>query len=189
MTKGILKEELILKIEANPADKEIFELYFCSDCRQFVAAWGLFPPLSLQPAHSEHLLIALPGLDSNLPLYPVEGHILHWLESFRNRLDYRRYAELKNYAATCGSSNWVWVLRGVEQTSWLNYLDIYLNRLADDWLDALNGKASFSFPDPSKIWFDGQGRNAHPPELQFNWESASPILNEALLLTGAVKRA
>ncbi len=152
------KNEVILNIRANPADPEIFELFYCADCGQLVACGGLFPMVEQQTEHIGHNLARLPGQDSALPGYPVQGHIRYWLESYRPALSPERYNQLYEYASTTGSQNWVWLLGGPEQTNWLAYLNDYLDRLAEAWLDGLEGRTSTFFPDLTHLWVAAQAQ-------------------------------
>ncbi len=146
------RNQLILNLRSNPADPEIFEFFFCADCRHFVTTNGLFPPLARQPKHAGHRLAWLPNPDSHLPPHPPQGHILHWLENYRPNLSEERYRQLLAYATTTTSENWVWVVTDKEQADWLAYLNDYIEQLTDSWLAALDYKASGFFPEPAKIW-------------------------------------
>lgn len=152
MTTRINKQDLIMQIRANPADPQLFELYFCPTCQKFVAAGGLFPALAEQVAHRAHSLAVIPAQDSPLTAEARAGLILSWLESYRLKLPVERYRDLLRQASYTNSGNWVWVLRGDEQTGWLAFLNRYLDRLAESWLEALNGRSSDLFPAPGAIW-------------------------------------
>lgn len=130
----MLIDELILQIRSNPADPDIYEFYYCIDCVNFLAAGGLFPPLTKQTAHIGHKMVWLPSQDS---FAPTGGHILHWLEQYKVKLTTERYQELRQYASTTNSGNWVWVVKGDEQRAWLAYLQVYLEDLAQTWLNEL----------------------------------------------------
>ncbi len=159
------QSQLILQVRANPNDAGIFEMYYCIACRTIVAAGGLFPPLDQQTEHTGHPLAWVPAQDSLLPPHPAAGHILYWLTGFRGQLTPERFTELANYAPTTNSGNWVWLLRGPEQTDWLAYLDQYLERLSESWRLALNGQPSEFFLTPAQLWVD-----QHPAAgIQFIW--------------------
>lgn len=179
------KSQLILQIRANPSDPQLYELWYCPNCRLTVAAGGIFPTLEQQTSHAGHALVWLPGQDSPLPGFPAQGHIRHWLETNRPDLTIARYAQLECYAATTGSGNWVWLLHGPEQTGWLRYLNNYLERLALSWLEALNGQPSEFFPEPARLWW---GNRLQPGKWQFGWsnsthpyEQFSELINPALI--------
>ncbi len=152
MTIRINKATLVMQIRANPADPQLFELYFCPVCGEFVAAGGLFPALSSLTGHQGHPLAEIPGQDSPLTQEARTGLILDWLAHYRLNLTSGRYLELLAHSSHTNSGNWVWLLRGAEQVGWLDYLAAYLDRLAESWLAALNGQASALFPTTGAIW-------------------------------------
>lgn len=169
MTRRINKQELLLQIRANPADPQLFELYYCPDCGDFVAGGGLFAPASSLRKHQAHSLAVLPGQDSPLSGETQLGLIPSWLESYRSSLSSERYLELLSHSSRTNSGNWVWLLRGGEQADWLSYLNVYLDRLSESWLAALNGEASTFYPFPGRIWHN---RPAASGEY-YQWDEAS----------------
>ncbi len=130
------KAQIILTIRANPADPAIYEVFYCPECRLFVAANGPFPP----PLTHGHALARLPGLDTSFPV--ANQLVLDWLESYKLDLAPARYQQLLQEAGKISSNNWVWILQGVEQKHWLAYLDKYLDYLAEVWLSELNAEFS-----------------------------------------------
>ena len=142
---------LILYIRANPDDPQLFQLYFCADCGQFVPLEGLFPALTSDPGHPGHRLAWLPGQDS-VPPGPPEGLVRRWLDEYRPLIAPDRFNSLSELAGMTGSSNWVWVLHGPEQDAWLAFLETYLQTLAGQWLLALAGQSSCFFPEPGRVW-------------------------------------
>jgi hypothetical protein len=175
LTIRINKPALLIQIRANPADPQLFELYFCPVCREFVAAGGLFPALWSQARHQGHPLAEIPGQDSPITVEARTGLILAWLEHYRLNLTAGRYLELLGHSSHTNSGNWVWLLRGAEQVGWLDYLDAYLDRLAESWLAALNGRASALFPAPGAIWHNRPFDAAD----QFDWDEVSRPLAES----------
>jgi hypothetical protein len=178
------KAEVIRQIRVNPADPELYELYYCSSCNLFVAANGLFAALSNQPEHQGHWLAWLPGQDSFLS--GSNGHILDWLQLYRPYLTPTRYAQLQQYAAITSSANWVWILQGAEQQNWLRYLDTYLSELADSWLLALNGETSKFFGEPATIWIEHRPENSgefQRPGFEWDVTRADPLENFLTLLS------
>ena len=169
------KDQIILQFRANPNDEAIFELFYCPACHAVVSASGLFPAVTDQLAHAGHRLAWLPAQDSPLPPLPPDGHIQHWLESYRPRLDPARYAELAMCAPTINSGNWVWVLQGSEQTDWLAYLADYLERLAQGWLDALNGLPSDFFPIAAAVWRTSGQIRSNGANFSFRWADHKQI--------------
>ncbi len=176
MTIRINKQDLLLQIRANPADPQLFELYYCPVCWEFVAAGGLFPAPSGLTKHGDHSLAALPGQDSPLTSEARTGLILSWLETYRSNLSVERYQELILQGTHTNSGNWVWLLRGAEQVDWLAYLAVYLDRLAESWLAALNGQVSALFPTPSAVWRNRPFDTGEP----FDWDKASLPLTESI---------
>ncbi len=177
------KPAVILQMRANPADKEIYEFFYCVDCQAFVTAGGLLTPLEQQSEHLGHRVAWMPGQDSFLA-NPRNGHIFTWLERFQPFLSEIRYEELCSYAHTTDSGNWVWLLSGAEQSHWLAFLADYLDSLAEDWLAALNGKASGFFPAPQTFWRGIEvwsvGSTGQPV---FEWHSLGAGRTESLLLS------
>ncbi len=168
MTIRINKQDLLLQIRANPADPQLFELFYCPDCGEFVAGGGLFAPASSLRKHQAHALAVLPGQDSPLSGEARLGLIQTWLEIYRGDLTMERYLELLNQSSRTNSGNWVWLLRGAEQANWLAYLNRYLDRLSESWLAALNGEASTFYPVPGHIWHNGP----YVTGEQFQWDEA-----------------
>ena len=175
MTIRINKSDLVMQIRANPADPQLFELFYCPVCREFVAAGGLFPALAGLTRHREHALAAIPGQDSPLTEEARTGLMLSWLDTYRWQLSSERYQELSAQASHTNSGNWVWLLRGVEQASWLAFLDRYLDRLAESWLEALNGRISALFPVPGAIWHNRPFDTGE----QFDWDESTLALTES----------
>jgi hypothetical protein len=174
LTIRINKQDLLLQIRANPADPQLFELYYCPVCRDFVAVGGLFPALSGLTRHRDCPLAVLPGQDSPLTKEARTGLIQSWLESYRLKLSVTRYQELICHGSHTNSGNWVWLLRGDELADWLAYLTLYLDQLAESWLAALNGQASALFPKPGAIWHNRPFDTGEP----FNWDDATLPLAE-----------
>ena len=170
MTIGINRQDLLMQIRANPADPQLFELFYCPDCGEFVAGGGLFAPVPSLRKHRAHSLAVLPGQDSPLSREAWQGLISNWLESYRPNLTLERYHELLSQSSRTNSGNWVWLLRGAEQVNWLAYLNLYLDRLSESWLAALNGEASLFYPVPGDIW---RNRPFVSGE-RFEWDAASP---------------
>ena len=169
MTIKINKQDLLMQIRANPADPQLFELFYCPECGEFVAEGGLFAPVSSLRKHQTHALAVLPGQDSPVSGEARCGLIPAWLESYRPRLAAERYHELLSHSSRTNSGNWVWLLRGAEQVNWLAYLNLYLDRLSESWLAALNGEASPFYPVPGDIW-----RNRpYASGEWFQWDDAS----------------
>lgn len=175
MTIRINRQELILQIRANPADPQLFELYYCPACQAFVAAGGLFPALSGLTRHRDHSLAEIPGQDSPITGEARTGHILTWLENYRFNLTAERYQELLDLSPHTNSGNWVWLLRGAEQVDWLAYLTGYLDRLAESWLAALNAQVSALFPVPGAVWYN----RPYISGEQFAWDEATLPLAES----------
>ena len=168
VTIRINKQDLLMQIRANPADPQLFELFYCADCGEFAAGGGLFAPASSLRKHRAHALAVLPGQDSPLSGETGPGLIPGWLESYRCNLTIERYHELLSQSSRTNSGNWVWLLRGAEQAGWLAYLNLYLDRLSESWLAALNGVASTYYPVPENIW-----RNRpYVGGEQFQWAEA-----------------
>ena len=168
VTTRINKQDLLMQIRANPADPQLFELFYCPDCGEFVAGGGLFAPASSLRKHRAHALAVLPGQDSPLSGEARFGLIQSWLENYRPDLTIERYLELLSQSSRTNSGNWVWLLRGAEQVNWLAYLNFYLDRLSESWLAALNGEASIFYPVPGDIW-----RNRpYVSGEQFQWDEA-----------------
>lgn len=176
MTIRINRQALLLQIRANPADPQLFELYYCPVCREFVAAGGLFPAPSALTKHRDHSLAALPGQDSPLTGEARNGLIPSWLETYRLNLPVERYRELVAQGSHTNSGNWVWLLRGAEQVDWLAYLSVYLDRLAEGWLAALNCRVSALFPTPGVVWRNRPFDTGEP----FDWDEASLPLTESI---------
>lgn len=175
---SLSKKELIRQIRANPADPEVFQIFYCADCQQYITAGGLFVTLEKQLEHSGHAVAWLPGQDSFANSGGSNGHVANWLQLYQPRLETLRYEQLAFYASTViNSDNWVWFLQGAEQRDWLTYLDDYLNRLADAWLASLNGQPSHFFPASHNVWplMGGQGR------WYFDWKSVDADPVEELL--------
>lgn len=171
MTIRINRQDLLMQIRANPADPQLFELFYCPACGEFAAGGGLFAPVAGLRKHRAHPLAVLPAQDSPLSGETRQGLILSWLENYRPHLAAQRYHELLGHSSRTNSGNWVWLLRGGEQVNWLAYLNLYLDRLSESWLAALNGEASALYPVPGEVW-----RNCPPPAGErFQWEDASPI--------------
>lgn len=154
-----------MQIRANPADPQLFELFYCPVCREFVAAGGLFPALSGQTRHRGHSLAEIPGQDSPLTPEARTGLILAWLGAYRFKLSAERYQELLGRSSHTNSGNWVWLLRGAEQADWLAYLTAYLDRLSESWLAALNGQAS-------ELCITWHNRPFDPAE-RFGWDETA----------------
>lgn len=162
------RQELMLQIQANPVDPELMQLYYCVDCRRCLASGGLFPALS----HHGHALADLPGLDS---CAPAEGHIGYWLKTNRADFDESDYARLFELSRTTNAGNWVWLLRGTMQQHWLTYLSRHIERLAEEWIMALNGQPSGTYPEPKSVWFREQ-----PVQLVFKWQEDADIYQSLL---------
>ena len=168
MTITINRPELLMQIRANPADPQLFELFYCPECGEFVAGGGLFASAASLRKHRAHALAVLPGQDSPLSGETRPGLIPGWLESYRPHLTPERHRELSSHSSRTNSGNWVWLLRGAEQDDWLAYLNRYLDRLSESWLAALNGEASHFYPAPDRIWRNRPFAGDEP----FQWDEA-----------------
>lgn|GEM_PF-2093461 len=156
------KELTLLKIKANPNDPILFQMFFCVNCGTFVEGGQILPPLESQ--HPGHRLAWLPSVDEPIPGRSIK-HINHWLES--TPLSSERRQWLQEVAQTTNTISWAWVVSGAEYEDWTNYLDGYLDELAESWLTALNGLDSPLIPVGS-IW-----QTIRPAHYFFKWTELS----------------
>lgn len=131
------REETLLNIKVNPNDPALYEMYWCADCERFVALGALHPHEAV--LHAGHRFAWLPGVDEVAPGIRLE-HMAVWLEG--KSFTPARREWLTQVISQTDTLNWAWVLDEAEQTDWFEYLEGFLDRLADEWLDALNGKSS-----------------------------------------------
>jgi hypothetical protein len=147
------REETLLNIKVNPNDPALYQMYWCADCERFVTLGALHPHEAVR--HAGHRLAWLPGVDEVAPGFRLQ-HMAGWLE--RTPLTPERRSWLQTVAVQTDTLNWAWVLNETEQTDWFEYLDGFLDRLADDWLDALNRRNAW------RVWQDET-----PPDMTFSW--------------------
>lgn len=131
------RDAVLLKIKANQGDPLLFQTFFCVDCAAFVELGALFP--LNQRFHAAHCLAWLPSVDEYAPGQRID-HISHWLEHTLLAPERKRW--LQQMAKQVTTLNWVWVCTLDEHSLWLDYLEDYLEKVADSWLAALNGADS-----------------------------------------------
>lgn len=141
------RDTVILKIKANQGDPALFQTFFCADCASFVELGALFP--LNQRLHAGHRVAWLPSVDEYAPGQRID-HVQHWIE--HTVLTPERKERLYQMADQVTTLNWVWVCSVDEHKLWLDYLEDYLERLADSWLAALNG-ADGAYISARSIWY------------------------------------